>query len=258
MVKRGIAYDLADAADFNALSGGSVGWWYNWALQPDANVRSNPSIAGTMEHVPMVWTTRGLKVAETIAALKARPTVTNLLVINEPNLTDQANLTPAEAAAQWPLLENIARQTGVKLIGPALNWGTMPGYEDPVIWMDAFLAAYRGANGGRDPQIDALAFHWYDYGLDYHLDRLKKYGKPFWVTEMANWHSQPDGAQVYTSDKQKVEMANMVAICESRSDVLRYSWFIGRMSPDPHFTSLFGASGVLTDVGKQYKNLPKA
>ncbi|WP_431257471.1 glycosyl hydrolase [Roseateles chitinivorans] len=236
-----------------------MGWWYNWALQPDANVRSNPSIAGTMEHVPMVWTTRELKVAETVAALKARPTVKNLLVINEPNLTDQANLTPAEAAAQWPMLENIARQTGVKLIGPALNWGTMAGYKDPIDWMDAFLAAFRGANG-RDPQIDALAFHWYDYGLADQLDRLKKYGKPFWVTEMANWHNGDGDAQIDTPAKQMAQMADMVRVCESRSDVLRYSWFIGRMSPkaDPHFTSLLGAPGVLTDVGKQYKSLPKA
>ncbi|WP_431289421.1 glycosyl hydrolase [Roseateles chitinivorans] len=239
------------------MSGGSVGWWYNWALQPDANVRSNPSIAGTMEHVPMVWTSKDVNVASVVAALKARPTVKDLLVVNEPNLTDQANLLPADAAVQWLKLEDIARQTGVRLIGPALNWGTMAGYSDPIVWMDAFLAAFRGANG-RDPQIDALAFHWYDYGLADQLNRLKKYGKPFWVTEMANWHNGDGNAQIDTPAKQMEQMADMVRICESRSDVLRYSWFIGRMSPDPHFTSLLGAPGVLTDVGKQYKSLPKA
>jgi hypothetical protein len=205
----------------------------------------------------MVWTSKDVDVSGVVAALKARPAVKDLLVINEPNLTDQANLSPADAAVQWLKLEDIARQTGVRLIGPALNWGTMAGYEDPIKWMDAFLAAFRGANG-RDPQIDALAFHWYDYGLAGQLDRLKKYGKPFWVTEMANWHNGDGSAQIDTPAKQMAQMADMVGICESRSDVLRYSWFIGRMSPDPHFTSLFGASGVLTQVGQQYKSLPKA
>jgi hypothetical protein len=256
-VKRGIAYDLKDAADFSALAGGSVGWWVNWALQPNAAVTAQPSIAGAMEHVPMLWNFN-FDTAQTVAALKARPSVKFLLVLNEPNLTDQANVTPAQAAAQWPRYEDVARQTGVKLVGPAITWGTMTGFADPVAWLDAFLAAYRDANGGRDPQIDALAFHWYDYGLGGQLDRLAKYGKPFWVTEMANWHSQNDGAQVDSIAKQKAQMAEMVQICESRADVVRYAWFTGRWAPDPHFTSLLGAPGVLTEVGQQYKTLPRS
>jgi hypothetical protein len=255
-VKRGVAYDLKDAADFTALSGGSVGWWYNWALQPASSVQSQPSIAGALEHVPMLWNFN-FNTTQVVAALKARPTVKYLLVLNEPNLTDQANLSPADAAAQWPRYEDVARQTGVKIVGPAITWGTMANFSDPVVWMDAFIAAYRSANGGRDPQIDALAFHWYDYGLKDQLDRLTKYGKPFWVTEMANWHSGA-GPHIDTSDKQKAQMADMVAVCENRSDVERYAWFTGRWNNDVHFTSLFGNTGVLTPVGQQYKTLPKA
>ncbi|WP_416762546.1 glycosyl hydrolase [Roseateles sp. So40a] len=255
-VKRGLAYDLKDAADFSALAGGSVGWWVNWALQPNATVVAQPSIAGAMEHVPMLWNFN-FDTAQVVAALKARPSVKSLLVLNEPNLVDQANVTPASAAAQWPRYEEVARQTGVKIVGPAITWGTMAGYTDPVAWMDAFIAAYRAANGGRDPQIDALAFHWYDYGLAGQLDRLTKYGKPFWITEMANWHAQNDGAQIDTVARQKAQMAEMVQICESRTDVVRYAWFTGRWSPDPHFTSLLGASGALTELGQHYKSLPK-
>jgi hypothetical protein len=133
----------------------------------------------------------------------------------------------------------------------------MPGYEDPVLWLDASYAAYRSANNNRDPQIDYLAFHWYDYGLGAQLDRLTKYGKPFWVTEFANWHSQNDGAQIDTLAKQEAQMTDMVATCESRSDVFRYAWFTGRINPDPHFTSLLGSTpGQLTELGKQYLTLP--
>lgn len=256
-VKRGLAYDLKDRADVAALAGGSVGWWVNWGLQPDAAVGAEPLGAGAMTHVPMLWNF-SFDTAQVVAALKARPSVQSLLVLNEPNLTDQANVTPADAAAQWPRYEEVARQTGVQLIGPAITWGTMPGYADPVVWMDAFIAAYRAAHGGRDPRIDALAFHWYDYGLGGQLDRLAKYGKPFWVTEMANWHAQNDGAQIDSVAKQKAQMAEMVQLCESRADVLRYAWFTGRWSPDPHFTSLFGRPGELTEVGRHYLALPKS
>ena len=102
-----------------------------------------------------------------------------------------------------------------------MTWGTLAGYADPVVWLDAFYAAYRSSHGNRDPRIDYLAFHWYDYGLDDQLDRLLKYGKPFWVTEFANWHSQADGAQVDSIAKQKAQMTAMVATCERRTDVFR-------------------------------------
>ena len=93
-------------------------------------------------------------------------------MLNEPNLVEQANKTPQQAAAFWPGYERIAAETGVKIVGPQITWGTMAGYGDPVVWMDAFYAAYRAANGGRDPRIDYLGFHWYDYGLAGQLDRL--------------------------------------------------------------------------------------
>jgi hypothetical protein len=132
----------------------------------------------------------------------------------------------------------------------------MPNYQNPVAWLDAFYAAYKSANGGRDPHIDALGFHWYDYGLAGKLDELTKYGKPFWVTEFSNWHSQNDGAQIDTLAKQKKQMTELVAVCEGRADVLRYAWFTGRISPDPHFDSLLAADGQLTELGQLYLSLP--
>ena len=253
--KRGIAYDLASAADFKALAPG-VSWWYNWGTKPkiDASVAALKATY-QMDYFPMLWG-KGSSVADMKTYLLANPGIRYLLLMNEPNLTDQANLLPADAAALWPQYEALAVATGVKLVGPAITWGTLANYSDPVVWMDAFIAAYQAANGGRSPQIDYLAFHWYDYGLAGQLDRLLKYGKPFWVTEMANWHSQADGAQIDTLAKQKTQMTDMVKTCEGRADVFRYAWFIGRMAPDPHFTSLLGADGVLTELGQLYVTLP--
>lgn len=251
--KRGIAYDLGTAEDLQALAPG-VSWWYGWGQKPKSTVPADHSTRYGMDFVPMLW--RDFTASDIEAVLTADPSIKHLLLLNEPNLTDQANLTPQAAATLWPQYEAVAAKTGVKLVGPAMNWGTMTGYADPVLWLDAFYAAYRSANGGRDPQIDYLAFHWYDYGLKDQLDRLTKYGKPFWVTEMANWHTGDGTAQIDSVAKQKAQMADMVKLCEERADVFRYAWFTGRWTNDTHFTSLLGANGQLTELGQYYLSLP--
>ena len=211
-----------------------------------------------MGYVPMLWNA-SYDAPTIVSYLKAHPDIGYLLVMNEPNLTDQSNMTPAQAAAAWPGYEAVAQATGVKIVGPAMTWGTMAGYADPVVWLDAFIAAYQAANGGRSPQIDVLAFHWYDYGLGAQLDRLTKYGKPFWVTEFANWHVGDGSAQIDTLAKQQAQMTDMVNTCETRADVLRYAWFTGRWPNDIHFTSLFNAAaGSLTALGTTYLTLPFA
>jgi len=235
-----VAYDLIDPADFAALSPG-VSWWYNWAQAPNSSAPANATTTYTMDFYPMLWN-GNFTVSTVVAYLKANPSIKYILVMNEPNLTDQANLTPQQAALIWPQYEAVAAQTGVQIVGPAITWGTMAGYANPVTWLDAFYTAYEAANANRKPQIDYLAFHWYDYGLADQLNALDKYGKSIWVTEFANWHSQSDGAQIDTLALQEAQMTDMVATCENRSDVFRYAWFTGRMSPDPHFTSLLGAA----------------
>ncbi|MET0382270.1 MAG: glycoside hydrolase family protein [Burkholderiaceae bacterium] len=251
--KRGIAYDIATAEDLQALSPG-VSWWYDWGQKAAGGVPADHAARDGMDFIPMLW--KDFAATDIEAVLAADPGIKHLLVMNEPNLTDQANLTPQAAARLWPAYEAVAAKAGVKLVGPAITWGTMPGYADPVAWLDAFHAAYGAANANRPPRIDYLAFHWYDYGLADQLDRLLKYGKPFWVTEMANWHVGDGAAQIDSVAKQKAQMADMVRLCEGRADVFRYAWFTGRRAGDLHFTSLLGANGQLTELGRYYLELP--
>ncbi|PTL81842.1 glycoside hydrolase family protein [Vitiosangium sp. GDMCC 1.1324] len=252
--KRGIAFDFAAPEDLAAVAPG-VSWWYNWSPRPHSNVPTDYKSRYGMDFIPMLWN-GNFDAASIESFLKAHPDIHYLLLLNEPNLTDQAKMSPQDAAKLWPRYESVAANTGVKLVGPAMTWGTLPGYSDPVVWLDAFYSAYRAANGNRDPRVDYIAFHWYDYGLAGQLDRLKKYGKPFWVTEFANCHSQKDGAQIDSVAKQKAQMTEMVAVCESRDDVFRYAWFTGRWTNDPCFASLLGASGTLTELGAHYLSLP--
>ena len=255
--KRGIAYDLASGADMTALAPG-VSWWYNWSPSVNGGVPGDYNARYGMDFVPMIWN-GSFNTADVESRIRANPQAKYLLVMNEPSLTSDvggSNITPNQAADIWPRYEQVARDTGVKIVGPQVTWGTMAGYSDPVVWLDAFYAAYRSKNGNRDPQIDYLAFHWYDYGLSAQLDRLKKYGKPFWVTEFANWHNGDGSAQIDSVAKQKAQMADMVATLEARSDVFRYAWFTGRWNNDTHYSSLLGASGQLTELGRYYLSLP--
>jgi len=252
--KRGLAYNLTESADLDTLKSG-VSWWYNWYLKTDAPQGYYDDYQ--MEFIPMLW---GGNSAVDYTLVKNfildHPEVEYLLVLNEPNLTDQANQSPAQAAANWPQYEKVisdlaAQGRTVYLVGPAMNWGTMANYGDPVVWLDTFYDAYRTANDGHDPQIDYLAFHWYDYSLESQLDRLTKYGKKIWITEMANWN-----ANINSYAKQAEQMRQMVSICENRDDVFRYAWFIGRGAED-RYTNLFNASpGELNDLGKLYISLP--
>lgn len=261
--KRGIAYDLANAADLQALSPG-VSWWYNWNSTPNSGVPANYVSAYGMDYYPTLWNGSFNK-ANIESFIRAHSEIKYLLVLNEPNVSGQATCgnnqpycSPTDAATLWPQYEAVAADTGVQIVGPQITYGSEPNYTDPVVWLDAFYAAYESANGGRQPHIDYLGFHWYDYGLDSQLTRLNKYGKPYWVTEFANWHSNNDGAQIDTLAKQEAQMTDMVNTCETRADVFRYAWFTGRVSPDPHYSSLLAGQGQLTALGQMYLTLPFA
>ncbi|MBI9070643.1 MAG: hypothetical protein JEY94_03555 [Melioribacteraceae bacterium] len=254
--KRGIAYNLTDPLDLDSLKNG-VSWWYNWHFR--TNAPSNYYEDYQMEYIPMLWGgNKENDFTEVKQLILGHPEIKYLLVLNEPNLTDQANQTPFEAATNWVKYESLVEQLEkegreIYLVGPAMNWGTMTNYWDPVEWLDTFYDSYRYINDNEDPRIDYLAFHWYDYGLEAQLDRLQKYGKQIWITELANWNQQ-----INSYAKQAEQMKEMVSVCESREDVFRYAWFIGRGNlPDNKYTYLFEPNpGQLNDLGRLYLSLP--
>ena len=254
--KRGLSYNLTHAADLDTLKRG-VSWWYNWYVETGAPENYHEEYE--MDFYPMLW--GGSPSADLLdraeSTLLDHPELEYLLVMNEPNLVDQAHRTPQQAIHDWRIYEEFVDRMAdqgheLKLVGPQMNWGTLPGYSDPVVWLDEFFTLFE-ATYGRPPQLHHLGFHWYDYGLDSQLDRLSKYGKAIWVTEMANWN-----ANVSSYADQVEQMTEMVAICERRDDVFRYAWFIGRGGyPDQHFTYLFGPEpGDLRELGQIYIGLP--
>lgn len=252
--KRGIAYGHLSEADMAAVSK-SLSWWYNWDYKPEstvANVFQNYS----MDFVPMTWNgsfnETGLR-----AFYASHPNANYLLAFNEPNFTTQANLKPSQAAALWPRLEKIARDYGLKIVSPAVNYADKPvtengvTFSDPFVYLDAFFAACPNC------QVDYIAVHnymCYTSALSDYIRKFKKYKKPIWLTEFACW-DQP----TITLDMQKAYMLGAIDYLESDTSVFRYSWFNGNRSGAYPYLDLFKpASGQITDLGNIYLNFNPA
>jgi len=249
--KRGLAYGYHSAKDLEVLAP-NISWWYNWSITPEtpvANVFENYGF----DFVPMTWN-NNYSVSKLRDFLSTHPTTKYILAFNEPNFIGQANMTPSQAAAAWPKLEAIADEFDLKIVAPAVNFcgvcvtenGTT--YTDPFEYLDDFFAACP------DCRIDHIAIHSYMDNVDalkWYVDEFKKYNKPIWLTEFAGYDLES-----YT--EQIDYMINAVDYLELEPDIFRYSWFIGRTDNTNGFPyiDILGASGILTDLGEMYKNLP--
>lgn len=138
--KRGIAYNLGSVGDIGAVSSG-VSWWYNWALRKSDKIPGNYKSRFNMEFIPMLWND-DFNEEDAINHIKSLG-VKYFMVLNEPNLVDQANMRPDKAARIWPKYERVAQRTGAKIVGPQITWGTMQGFGDPVLWMDSFITSFK-------------------------------------------------------------------------------------------------------------------
>jgi hypothetical protein len=244
--KRGLAYGHLTEKDLQVLEPG-VSWWYNWYHQPE-NTVSNVYQNYGFEFVPMAWN-GGYNKTGLMNFLSAHPDVKYILGWNEPNFLSQANMTPSQAAAGWKDLEAIADSFHLKIVGPAVNYCDVcvDSITDPVAYLDSFFIKCP------DCRVDYIAVHNYMgnvSALQWYIGLFKKYGKPIWLTEFANWENNP------TVQQQKSYLIGAVDYLESDTSVFRYAWFTGRYSGAPYIALLASTSGVLTDLGKTYINMP--
>ncbi len=246
--KRGVAFNFSQIEDLPLLSE-SCSWAYNWgntqgddaALWFDTN---------EMDYCPMTWNAN-YDADKIRAYVKAHPNTRYLLGFNEPNLTDQCNMTPAEAAAHWGEVVSLAKELGLKLVSPAMNYGTLSGYSDPVKWLDEFFSQ----PGVSLSDVDAIAVHCYmssPSALKNYIEMFRKYGKPVWLTEFCAWEPVPSSA-----GDQMSYMCTVLNYLEQEPLVERYAWFIPRSSAAvdkaPYMQLLTHTSPIeLTDLGLLY------
>jgi len=234
--KRGIATNTAPGAAFFP----AVTWWYDWALQSSG--------AGVgLQFVPMVWGTGSLG--------KAIPAGSKFLLgFNEPNFQAQSNLTPQQAAADWPMVEAQASATGAAIVSPAMNFcgpASQCNGTDPYQYLKDFFAACPGC------KVDYVAVHWYNCDLpslqaylegSSTLEGFVQFGKPIWLTEFSCGGSA-------TEAQQEAYMKVAVPYLEASPHVFRYSWFSAAPIPN---AQLVNGDGTPTALGQVYIGLPQS
>lgn len=246
--KRGVSGSFQMENDA-ALLGKGVSWSYDWS-------HNYPSYSAQMDaqdmiFLPMVWNA-GINEQQIINYAQDHPDAKYLLGYNEPNLTDQANMTPSQAAAAWPSLKAVAQKAGLKLISPALNYGTLPGYSDPEKWMDDFLAC----DGVSLDDFDGIALHCYmpnTPGMRAMIRKFDKYGKPIFMTEFCH----ANGTITNDVPTQISFMSDILNMLETDAAVGGYSWFIARATGSWAAISLLTSDvshQALTDLGRLYVN----
>ncbi|MGY5355519.1 glycosyl hydrolase [Wenyingzhuangia sp. IMCC45467] len=242
--KRGVSFDYQYINDINVLAKG-MSWSYNWGTS--YNSIFNEAIdQNQIDYCPMAW--NGINKDALRTYVNNHPNCEYLLAFNEPNLTDQANMTPTEAAAKWGDIKSIADELNLKIISPAMNYGTLANYSDPIKWLDEFFTLIP------IDDIDGISIHCYmpsASSLKSYVERFKKYGKPIWLTEFCAW----DGLNqnTFNPEGQQKHLCDVFNYLESDPDVFRYAWFIpraGNVDAFPYMSLLTRSSeGTLTELG---------
>lgn len=219
--KRGVSENnFSMGAQLEALEPG-VCWYYNWGNTPGAGYQDQVINFEGMEFVPMCW--NGNFNADRIREYcKTHPQTKHLLGFNEPNFLQQANMTPEQAAEKWPEVQALAKELGLKLVAPALNYSPNPPYTDPLRWMDEFVKLV-----GLDA-FDYTAIHNYG-GLNVMIDLATKfhdrYGKDVWVTEFCYWPNEGNGNDYVSPEVQTQSMVSTLEWLETTEWIYRYAWF---------------------------------
>lgn len=250
--KRGYSVNGMIEADYAALDPGSS-WFYNWAATPPGD--EGPTFVNyDLEFCPMIWNAN--YTIETLEATyqKYKDHIKYVLGYNEPNFTDQAHLTPAQAAADWPRFQEWALSHNLKIVSPAVNWSSWMQYNDPVKWLEEFfeLLPDKGAH------IDYVACHFYmptGASVMQNIDRLKKFGKPIWLTEFC----AASGDISNSPDTQNTYLLDILPLLEQDPMVYRYAWFMARTGNANwngiNLLNRFPNAGTLTDLGYAFTYL---
>ena len=205
------------------LSATNAGWFYRWGL-------SRPSGNYASEFVPMFWG-GGSVTAANINQVRADGNVTHVLGFNEPERSNQANLSVSTAVDKWQTLHDGFLGSGIQLVSPAVSDNA-----DGRDWLSEFMTEV----DNRNLQVDAVAFHW--YGVDNPnnpagaanqlLNRVDAYhaayGRPIWLTEFAlhDWGGNYSDEEMRVANQ--VFLEHVIPGLESRSYVEKfafYNWF---------------------------------
>ena len=225
--KRGFA-----GSNDQMITGLNASWYYTWWTDP------NPAVT-TAEFVPIMQNQWAVGAA---TQYNNNPNVKAVLGFNEPERTDQANLTVNAALDLWAQTQ----ASNKELVSPAPS-----DTSDGRAWLQSFMS---GATS-RGYRVDAVAFHWYGdtrggaSSAANFLGAVDWYHNTFhknvWITEFGgiDWSGTNPISQA--TNRAFLEAAS--AGLESRSYVERYSWYQWDSA-----CRLMNDDGTLTTIGEFY------
>lgn len=191
----------------------------------------------------MIWGTAPVHSSSwsTDAASAIKSGSTHLLGFNEPDMPQQANLSPSDAVTAWgTYMEPFAGQA--KLGSPAVSNSNAP--NQGLDWMSQFLTACSHCT------IDFVVIHWYQQGTKGAVEAFKQHvtdsisaanGKPVWITEFGIF-----GA---SAEDQAPFVQAVVPWLDSQAGVEGYSYFGALPAPNDFLVT---SSGSLTTAGQAY------
>ncbi|KAI1329321.1 glycosyl hydrolase catalytic core-domain-containing protein [Xylariaceae sp. FL0255] len=237
--KLGLAYnDVSFVQEFVDL-GGHPSWAYDWGTTDAGDLPSG------VTYVPMLWGTDADHSSGFPAAAEQAISLGDayLLSFNEPDISSQANMAPATAAAaqiQW--LNQYAGKASIS--APAISSSESSG--QGIDWLNQFFDACAG-----QCQIDFCVGHWYGPGGTSGASAFLQYvsdlhtacnNLPVWITEFQA-----------TSDDVDTFMSTVISAMNSDeySYVDRYSYFMAAADSG----DLFESATQLTSFGQIYAGL---
>ncbi len=215
------------AAQISALG---ATWCYNWGTKPAATDCNDPYF------VPMVWGP-----GDVAGAIKAigNAGYTTVLGFNEPNKSDQANMSVDSAIALWPQMTS---DPNIRVSSPAVS-------DDGRAWLEDFMTKAQ-AQGLR---VDFIAMHWYGWNagscvasqLEGAVKWASKWNRPIWITEFGCMgSSNPDEKTVLNFFHTAIPMLDSHPLVE------RYAWY-----PWNTYNHLY-ESNAITALGEAFAAAP--
>lgn len=171
--------------------------------------------------------------------------VTHVLGFNEPDHTEQSNLTVVQALAQWPDM----MRTGLRIGSPAVTNNT---------WIYQFMDSCKA----RNYRVDFVAYHAYWGGkspANWYNDLKaihERTGRPLWITEWNNganwttewWPTSDHSLSAANAAKQLADLKGILTVLDTAHFIERYS--IYNWVQDCRAMIL---ADTLTPAGKFYK-----
>ncbi len=211
-------------------------WCYNWGTTPKSTDCADPLF------VPMIWGKDN--VASAIKAV-GNAGYGVVLGFNEPNKSDQANMTVDEAIALWPTLTS---NPDIRVGSPAVS-------DDGRTWLVNFMTQVK-AKGLR---VDFIAMHWYGWNagsctagqLEGAINWASQWNLPVWITEFGCMgSSNPDDQTLLKF------FADAIPMLKKHPLVERYAWY--PWNDHNHlYLSDAGKVPVMTELGKAFAAAPQ-